>query len=135
MEDIRFRKTKNPRDKRRFVRYAVEKEGRTLLKGWKKCTVIDISSKGLGIRFHKVDYDDIVDYIDTGSTVYLEIPVTEQLETISVKGILKWISKEGDDCIGGIELFEELDGYKWFKLRSGTLNAFITLERTHKIYM
>ncbi len=42
--------------------------------------------------------------------------VTRKTEPIKVKGIVRWIEKEGSDFIGSIELIEELDDATWEEL-------------------
>ena len=39
-----------------------------------------------------------------------------ELKPASIRGIVKWMGKEGDHFIGGIEFTEELDEIKWDKL-------------------
>lgn len=65
--------------------------------GWGKCTVIDISRRGMGIQFftHR--------NMNVGSTLHLKISIPTELETINVKGIVKRMHQKGDDLIGGIE--------------------------------
>ena len=98
--------------KRRFGRFVTqlkaqyflnEKEGK-----WNECTVININPKGMGVEFHE--------YIDVGSTIHLVIIIPGELETIVVKGILKWIKQGKNDFIAGIELTEMLDDIKFAKL-------------------
>jgi hypothetical protein len=75
-------------------------------KGWEECTVIDISRRGMGLRFLTNEK------ISVGSTLHLEISMPTELETINVKGILKRINQRGNDCIGGIEWFlVQRDGF------------------------
>ena len=90
-------------NRRKFSRFGTHMKAQYFLqeenKGWEECTVIDISRRGMGIRFFKNEK------ISVGSTLRLEISIPTELETINVKGILKRINQSGNDCIGGIEWF------------------------------
>jgi Tfp pilus assembly protein PilZ len=81
------------------ARYFVKELG----KQWGKCTVFDVSRKGMGITFHTAET------IQVGSTINLEITVPSELEPMIVKGTLKWIKQENNEYSGGIELIEVLD--------------------------
>jgi len=70
-----------------------------------------MGKRGLGIRMHNSEK------IKTGSTVYLEIHDPEELEPLCLKGTVKWIEQDGKDCVGGIELNQQLDGCAWVALR------------------
>ena len=80
-----------------------EKEGK-----WNECTIININPKGMGVEFHED--------ISVGSTIHLVIIIPGELETIVVKGILKWIKQRKNNFIAGIELTEMLDDIKFAKL-------------------
>lgn len=75
-----------------------------------QCTIYNISRKGVSIKFHTREK------INIGSTIHLEMFVPRKSEPISVKGILKWVKRSGDDFTGGIKLTEELDDVTWAKL-------------------
>jgi len=105
-------------DRRLFARYAVQRKGEILTSVWKECTIFDISKRGIGMRINKSEK------VKTGSTVYLEIHDPKELEPICLKGILKWIKKEGSDCVCGIELHEKLEGYICVKLRSPFISFY-----------
>ena len=89
-------------------RYFVEEEK----KGWKECTIVDTSRKGMGIIFHTGEK------INEGSTVHLEVFVSTELEPINVKGVLKWIVEGGNDFVGGVALTDFLPEDKWVQLLS-----------------
>lgn len=90
-------------NRRKFSRFGTHMKAQYFLqeekKGWGECTVIDISRRGMGIRFLTNEK------ISVGSTLQLEISIPTELETINVKGVLKRINQREDDCIGGIEWF------------------------------
>ncbi len=95
-------------NRRRFVRHQVEKEGQYYLdegrRSLERCTIIDVTREGMGIRFHT--YENI----SAGSTVHLEIPVLTELAPVTVKGIVKWVARRGNDCIGGIKMTDLKNG-------------------------
>ncbi len=75
-----------------------------------QCGISNISRKGVGLKFHTGETINIV------SAIHLEMYVSRKSEPIKVTGILKWIEKEGNGFIGGIELIEELDDATWEEL-------------------
>jgi hypothetical protein len=77
-----------------------------------QCRISNMSRKGMGLKFHTDET------INIGSSIHLEMYVSRKSEPIKVKGILKWIEKEGNDFIGCIELTEELDDAMWEELFS-----------------
>jgi hypothetical protein len=91
-------------NRRRFIRYKVEKEGQYYLDHGRgspeRCTIIDVTREGMGIRFHTDEN------ISAGSAVHLEIPVLTELAPVKVKGIVKWVAERGNDFTGGIEVTE-----------------------------
>lgn len=100
-------------EKRKFSRCITQLEARFLKEGereWEEATIINISRKGIGIKF----LTSVKIYI--GSTLHLAIIVSGEPDPIMVKGVLGWIKKKGNSFIGGIELTEELDDVKWAKL-------------------
>ena len=46
----------------------------------------------------------------------MEMFIPTELESIRVKGVLKWREERGNDFIGGIELTKILDKIVWAKL-------------------
>lgn len=101
-------------ERRRFIRYSTQRQAQYFLNERKRegqeCTIINVSRKGLGIRF------DTHEEINVGSTIHLEIAVLASFGSINVKGLLKWIEKKGDILYGGIELSEILSDVKFSKL-------------------
>jgi len=97
--------------RRRFSRIDTLLEARYALKegerGWGKCTIIDVSRRGMGVEFHTSEE------INVGSTVYLEIFVPTEFKPVCVEGKLKWINQRKNDFVGGIE---------WYRINRNTLN-------------
>jgi len=99
---------------RRFERFPTQREGQYFLvkekeKG-KNCTIIDVSRKGLGMIFHSNEE------ISVGTNIRLEIPDPITLDTIDVRGELRWSKEIGGEFIGGIELSRILSDVKFSKL-------------------
>jgi len=82
------------------------------VEGWRGCTTVDVSRKGLCLRFYATSK------IPLGAKVDLEILAFKHLKPICIKGILKWIKKEDSHYLGGVELNETLSEYEWIKLRN-----------------
>jgi len=101
-------------DRRGFSRFDTQLKAQYFLKekkgGWEECTIINVSRKGMRIRFHPSEK------IIVGSTIHLEIFVPTELEPISVKGILKRVEQEEDNIIGRVKLTEVLDEDKLARL-------------------
>ena len=102
-------------NKRKFGRFDTQLEAQYVSKESTgdegECTVINMSRKGIGVRFHARKK------INIGSTINLEVFVPEKLEPANVEGVLKWIEEEKEgDLVGGIELDEVLDEMKFSKL-------------------
>jgi len=76
----------------------------------KECTVINMSRKGIGIKFHK--REDIA----IGSPIRLEVFIPEKSIPTSVQGILKWTEERDDMLFGGIECTDVLDEMKFSKV-------------------
>ena len=76
-----------------------------------KCNILNVSYKGLGVKFHTLEK------IKTCSKIHLGIIVKWQLAPISVTGILRWLEEGGfRHVVGGLELTESLDSIKLIKL-------------------
>jgi len=90
-------------NRRKFSRFDTHMQAQYFLEEKNRCredcTVIDISRKGMGIRFSTNEK------ISVGSTIHLEISIPTELESINVKGILKRINQRENDFIGGLEWF------------------------------
>jgi len=101
-------------DRRRFHRFQTQMRAQYFLKkkkgGWEECTVIDVSRKGVSIKFHKPKN------IPVGSVIHLEVFPPKELEPVVLNGVLKRIEQEGDDLIGSVELKEVLDVNKLARL-------------------
>ena len=101
-------------DMRRFERFPTQRGGQYfLIKGKGKgqeCTIIDVSRKGLGMIFHSNEE------ISVGTNIRLEIPDPLTLNTIDVRGELRWSKNIGGEFIGGIELSRVLSDVKFSKL-------------------
>ena len=94
-------------ENRVHIRFDTNLKGRYFIKElgkrWGNCTVFDVSRTGMGIKFHTTET------IDMGSHITIEIEVPSELEPMSVKGILRWITPGDNEFLGGIELTEVLD--------------------------
>ena len=101
-------------DMRRFERFPTQRGGQYfLIKGKGKgqeCTIIDVSRKGLGMIFHSNEE------ISVGTNIRLEIPDPITIDTIDVRGELRWSKNIGGEFIGGIELSRVLSDVKFSKL-------------------
>jgi hypothetical protein len=99
---------------RQYVRYPTNREAfyclhETLAKK-QECTIINISRKGMGVLFRRIDG------INIGAIIRIEIPISTALESISVNGMVKWVDKTESSYVGGIELNKELSDVKFSKL-------------------
>jgi hypothetical protein len=99
---------------RKYKRYPTQREGRYFLEGTtgdgQVCTIVNVSRKGMGIIFH-TDED-----MSVGTIIRVEVPITIPSESISVRGILKWVDSMDIDIIGGIELTNELSDLQLSRL-------------------
>ena len=99
---------------RRFERFPTQREGQYFLVKEKEkgqnCNIIDVSRKGLGMIFHSNEE------ISVGTNIRLEIPDPITLDTIDVRGELRWSKEIGGEFIGGIELSRILSDLKFSKL-------------------
>jgi len=91
---------------RKYKRYPTQREARYFLEGTtgdgQVCTIVNVSRKGMGIIFHTDEE------MSPGTIIRVEVPPAKTSESISVKGVLKWIDRMEIDMIGGIELTNEL---------------------------
>ena len=114
---------------RGFVRFDVQMKAQYFFKerkrGWEECTIIKLSRKGMGIRFHTREK------ISIGSAIHLRVFVSKGSEHFIVKGVLKWIEEKGEYFVGGVKLTEILDEGKWVNLIHFIDNP--SEERTKKI--
>jgi Tfp pilus assembly protein PilZ len=94
-------------ENRLHIRFSTNLNGRYFIEelgeNWERCTVFDVSRKGVGIKFHTTET------IQVGSTINLEIKVPSEREPMHLRGTLRWIKQEDNEYTGGIELIEVLD--------------------------
>ena len=101
------------KDKRKYKRFSIDLSARYLLgdnpKGWKGCSVINISPEGIGIEVY------LRERIHIGSTLQIEIIVPTEEKPIKALGILMWINelKEKMGFVGGIKLVKIDSEDKW----------------------
>jgi len=92
---------------RKFPRFCVHLSGRyfsdSQKAGWKECTIIEISRKGMLIKCPSDEK------IPAGSTICLEVYIPRQLDPVNVKGTVKWVRQTDDNLLSGIELCKLLD--------------------------
>jgi hypothetical protein len=107
MVELTFDVPNEEGDRRRFKRFDTEDRARYFLKEgsgrWKACTIVNISRKGVGILFPTHEK------ITMGSTILLKIFHSSETESTSVIGMLRWMRKSKNNCIGGIESIKVLD--------------------------
>jgi hypothetical protein len=68
----------------------------------------------MGIIFHTDEE------ISVGTTIRVEVPITQSSESITVRGTLKWVDRMEFDIIGGLELINELSDVHLYKLNSSS---------------
>ena len=104
-------------DKRKFFRvtkkHKISYAPQDRIENLQDCTIIDVSRKGMQIVFPEK--------IDLGAVICLQLPVAvpEELAAITINAQLKWIKKQGNNFIGGIELLDQLDDEQFEKLLIG----------------
>lgn len=101
-------------DRRESQRYPTQRRAYYFLQEGEgigqECTIINVSRKGLGVLFHTSKQ------INVGAAIHLEVPDPRSLETINVRGELRWCKTIRNEFIGGIELIEILSDVKFSKL-------------------
>jgi Tfp pilus assembly protein PilZ len=106
-EDNTIKRQDGGEENRAAIRFATNLKGRYFVKEleklWGNCTVFDVSRTGMGIKFHTSQP------IEVGSHITIEIEVPSELESMNVKGTLRWIKQGENEFLGGIELTEVLD--------------------------
>jgi len=94
-------------DHRSFKRFPVCHNGRFFSTGqnagWRECTIIDVSRKGILIAC------PLSEKIAVGATVCLEIYVPKQMDPVNAKGTVKWVKETKHAVVSGIELCKLLD--------------------------
>jgi hypothetical protein len=102
------------KEKRREPRIPTERKAHYFLKDststMKECTLIDVSHRGMGIRFNTSEE------LSPGSTVIIDLTGSVTRESLYVTGLLRWIEEGVNFSIGGIELLESLDDITLLKL-------------------
>ena len=97
-------------ERRNYIRFSTNLKARYFtgetVKSWEECTVFDASRNGMGIRFHTPEE------IQIGSTINLETFVPSEREPLNIRGTLKWIKQEENECVGGVELTDVSDEIK-----------------------
>ena len=102
----------NKMEKRSLPRFLNKREGMAhSVEGWRGCTTVDVSRRGLALRFYAATR------IPLGEKIHLEILAFKGLKPICISGILKWIKKVDSHFVGGVELNELLSEHEWIKLR------------------
>jgi len=102
-------------DRRESQRYPTQRRAQYFLnekvkENRRECTIINVSRKGVGILFHSNEE------IDVGTYIHLEVPDSRSLETINVRGELRWCKTTESELIGGVELNKILSDVKFAKL-------------------
>lgn len=101
-------------EKRREPRIPTHRKAHYFLKEGtgtlKECTLIDVSHKGMGIRFNTTER------LHLGTTVIVDLTGSPLTESFYVSGLLRWIEEGVRFYIGGIELIESLDDITLLKL-------------------
>ena len=102
------------KEKRREPRIPTQRKAHYFLKEGtdtlKECTLIDVSHRGMGIRFNTTEA------LYPGSTVIIDLTGSVARESLYVTGLLRWIEEGVNFFIGGIELIESLDDITLLKL-------------------
>ena len=102
----------NRMEKRSLPRFLNKREGMAhSVEGWRGCATVDVSRRGLCLRFYAATM------IPLGEKIHLEILAYKDLKPICINGILKWIKKVDSHFVGGVELNELLSEHEWIKLR------------------
>jgi hypothetical protein len=107
MVELTFEVVNEEGDRRRFKRFDTQRKARYFFKEgsgcWQECTIINISRKGVGVRF------PLHEKITMGSTILLKVFYSAETEPTSVIGMIRWMRKRKNDFIGGIESIKVLD--------------------------
>jgi hypothetical protein len=92
---------------RRFQRFTTNLEAHFFLKGekrgWKNCAVTTLGCGGVGIKFQHFEK------VEVDSDLLLEIFSHEECDPVGVKGMIRWVKREGCYFIIGIEVTSESD--------------------------
>ncbi len=101
--------------KRSFTRYNASIKAHFFIQGskngWGKCLITKISRKGMGLRLYSNET------ITEDALICVKVFTTTQAsDFFTVKGKLKWLEKDKETYICGIELFEILNEMQWLQL-------------------
>ena len=94
-------------ERRRFRRFDTQREGQYFLKKergrWERCTVINVSSGGIGIEL------EAGNELKVGSTIIVRAFFPGEASPAHIIGMVRWIRKKEKGCVGGIEASRALD--------------------------
>ncbi len=101
-------------DRRKYKRFPIELSARYVKendRGWKGCTVTNISRGGIGIIVY------LQEKISEGALLKLAIMFPKKEEPIKATGVVRWIKEQKGEknFIGGVE-FTEIDAEDKWKL-------------------
>lgn len=101
-------------DKRRNTRFETRLKAlyyvHTENEGLKKCEIVNVSYRGLGIQFKQAGDCNERAAINVG------VVVRWQFMPVSLKGSIKWLSENPNHPVGGVELDVPLDNMTLLKL-------------------
>ena len=107
MVELTFEVVNEEGERRKFKRFDTQRKARYFLREgsrcWKECTIINISRKGVGILFPTHEK------ITMGTIILLKMFYSDEKEPTSVIGMIRWMRKRKNGCIGGIESIKVLD--------------------------
>ena len=89
-------------EKRKFVRVLTNLKAQYNIKDkkgrWKRCTIINIHHKGLGLEFHSITK------INEGEILLFSLPLADKSEPIQIRGRVQWMKERKRYFIGGIKV-------------------------------
>ena len=95
------------KERRRHPRSALPQRAKFFgVKGWEECIITEVSQKGLGVKFYTSEK------INEGSIIHLKVLAPLDSKPVMIKGIVRWVVKKGEYCVGGIEWFRVDRGIK-----------------------
>ena len=102
------------KERRQSIRFPTHTRALFYLGGEKKnvekCTIANVSYKGVGLTFPPGEQ------IKAGLSINIGIVVKWQFVPISVRGTVKWAEEGKDYCAAGAELNESMDNLNLMKL-------------------
>ena len=90
------------KNRRKIIRFTTKVRAHYLFEGgeeWGECTITDISSEGMKIKFQNSEK------IKIDSTIYVKAFFAELERPTQLEGSLKWFEEKRDDFICGIEWY------------------------------